>query len=395
MYSLTLAAAFLVTVAVWGAPVKSALSRGTASDSRLPLEPLFSKGATAGRSATETLYCNRESTAAMLERLNDGATICDLSSSSFSECSDSHECTEVLNCTRWTCDTVSQSLVQEPCTALCQYHKRILSEAGVNAIAAAGASTQTTGGAAAYLVVAGGTAVDANGYGINVSCTTFSDSGLHAILSPMLPPGVTLLDGGGVTMLTLDNLTASIGLPSLDGKTSYLELHIPASGVDLGKLVGCLSYNATSNILQTAAGNISGLSAEVVPPPASYNSSTGEVICHLTSVVGTYVVAQQAAVNSSGGSRNSSSSSSNKSRGNSGAGGGAQGIVALVIACTVGGIMVIPLTVLGITVCVMRKRRVWNEENASGHQLPKPQGLTPTGRAGAASSIAVHPKMDV
>ncbi|KAG2423084.1 hypothetical protein HXX76_002311 [Chlamydomonas incerta] len=81
----------------------------------------------AGRDVCQSLgtcvsYCSLNSTLSALAELNAGVTSCDPTSTSASQCGAGETCTAPAagsTCQRWSCDAVSQKLVQAPCTGVC------------------------------------------------------------------------------------------------------------------------------------------------------------------------------------------------------------------------------------------------------------------------------------
>ncbi|GLC52462.1 hypothetical protein PLESTB_000631700 [Pleodorina starrii] len=305
---------------------------------------------------------------------------------------------------------------------------RALSDSA-GAVSTGSSTSAVSGSAEAYLVLGGGGGgAAAAGYGIDLQYTSVADAGLEAALASVLPTGVTLLTGAGVTTVTWNKTAAAAAAaatasgsgsgstavpPSLDGASSYLELRIPAPGLDARNAFGCLSYNVTSNSLRSASGNLTGVptaTGAVAAPPALYDNATARVICRVTSVAGSYVVAQQTAAaaavaaattNTTGGSGSGSGSSStaknNRTLSNSGEDGVGRGdsrssTEGLIVASVVGGIMAVPLTMLGVGMWVMRQRR--RREQAAAQQQQQQQGDSrqPASRSGSSSrGIQVHP----
>ncbi|EFJ45658.1 hypothetical protein VOLCADRAFT_94041 [Volvox carteri f. nagariensis] len=253
-----------------------------------------------------------------------------------------------------------------------RHSRRTLAAAAANVSdGARGTSILVAGNGTAevYLVLAGTAADPADRYGINLSYESLAAAGLQAALLSVLPRTLTLLDSSGVVTVTWNNESAQ---PVLDGVNSYFELHIPATNLDTEEGFGCLVYNTTSNLLHTAAGNITSLptaAGAVVPPPASYNATTQMLVCRLVSAGGSYVVAQeqqqqqQQAALSSGGNGNTSNSNTINTGGEGvGSGGGGSkrrdaSLAELVTASVVGAVMAIPISALVVTLWVLRSRR--------------------------------------
>ncbi|PNH03785.1 hypothetical protein TSOC_010116, partial [Tetrabaena socialis] len=166
------------------------------------------------------------------------------------------------------------------------------------ALLAAAAATD----AEALLVLSGAAASAADGYGIDLQYAPAAGPALAAALASALPPSATLLSGGGLTTVTWNAPAAATSgavaaaPPALDGAASYLQLRLPAPGLDPSKPTSCLSFNAADSSLSGALAGLAPSSSGAAPAASfvSYDSSTGLVTCRATAA-GSYLVAQGAA----------------------------------------------------------------------------------------------------
>ncbi|GFR45710.1 hypothetical protein Agub_g7119, partial [Astrephomene gubernaculifera] len=214
-------------------------------------------------------YCTLSSTATAIANLNAGAATCSTTTSG--QCDDGTVCTAVADCRRWSCDTVSQTLKQVACSALCL--PRALTLTGAS-ISDDGRSVVVTLSArpAALTRVAVGSVFDAasaallGGGGALCSTTTSTTSG-DAVLTVTLPANATI--GAGQVLSLLPSGSALVG--ALNTSQSF------TGSVKVASCNNCVSPRA----LLSGPSTLTASSSSSSTSSSSCQSTTGSLLAAL------------------------------------------------------------------------------------------------------------------